>query len=84
MSVRFPVEEPFALEWSEYDEFVADVDLAGLTMRELAEQLGRNVGNFYAWRQRGRVPRYVKAYLARCLELRTMQRNASEIQPGGE
>lgn len=73
---RVPLGAPFSLNLTDYDAFREDMRLAGVTVRELAEALGRNAGAVYGWKQ-AKVPQYAKAWIDLKLEIKTLQREAS-------
>ena len=73
---RVPLGAPFSLNLTDYDAFREDMRLAGISVKELAEALGRNVGAVYGWKQT-RVPEYAKAWVQLQLEIKTLKRDMS-------
>ena len=71
---RVPLGAPFALNLTDYDAWKEDLMLAGITVRELAQAIGRNEKVIYSWKKQG-VPRYAKAWLELMLEIKTLRRD---------
>lgn len=72
---KIPLGPAFNLGITDYEGFREDMKLAGVTVREMAEALGRNPGAVYGWKQ-SRVPDYAKAWVDLKLQIKTLQRDA--------